>query len=317
MIITVDTGARCPMHEASIPLNGTVNVTIDWGDGTFGTYTSPTVATHTWATLGIHSLGITGTLTWLGSLPATTTSSCITQVSNWGTTGLTSLAGAFANDTELQSVYYLLPSTVTSLRETFYGATTYNGQIALTWNTSNVTDMASMFRRDFVFNRNVSGWDTSKVTDMRYMFSEDHAFNYPVASWDTSKVTDMRFMFNGDHAFNRGVARWNTANVTNMYGMFENASSFNRNLSQWNLSKIAPSTTVDGGADSMGAMLDHTGMSSASYGTALVGWASHAEPTGIRLGAEGLTYPSSATAARFTLIHTDHWKIADAGQGAA
>ena len=42
------------------------------------------------------------------------------------------------------------------------------------WNTSNVTNMGSMFEYCFgyskTFNLDLSSWDTSKVTNMGYMF---------------------------------------------------------------------------------------------------------------------------------------------------
>ena len=53
----------------------------------------------------------------------------------------------------------------------FYVATEFNGDIE-DWNTSNVTDMAWMFRFASSFNQDIGSWDVSKVTDMSWMFYE-------------------------------------------------------------------------------------------------------------------------------------------------
>ena len=63
--------------------------------------------------------------------------------------------------------------------------------------TSNVTDMANMFRgMSSVTSLDVSGFDTSNVTDMRSMFyGMSSVTSLDVSNFDTSKVTFMSYMF--------------------------------------------------------------------------------------------------------------------------
>ena len=44
-------------------------------------------------------------------------------------------------------------------------------KILVSWNTSNVTNMAFMFNGASVFDKDISNWDTSNVTNMHAMFS--------------------------------------------------------------------------------------------------------------------------------------------------
>eukprot|EP00984_Skeletonema_dohrnii_P007120 scaffold2568_cov107-Skeletonema_dohrnii-CCMP3373.AAC.1 len=101
------------------------------------------------------------------------------------------------------------------------------------WDTSSVTDMASMFHLAYVFNQDISAWDTSSVTDMSYMFHLAYAFNQDISAWDTSKVVDMDRMFFYAEAFNQDISGWDTSKVTTMSYMFFDASAFNQNLCAW------------------------------------------------------------------------------------
>ena len=58
--------------------------------------------------------------------------------------------------------------------------------------------------------------DTSNVTNMRSMFEDAESFNQPIGNWDTSRVTDMAWMFMGASSFNQPIGNWDTSNVTNM-----------------------------------------------------------------------------------------------------
>jgi hypothetical protein len=49
MVLVVDTGAQCASHAAAIPLGGTVNAIVNWGDGTSSHIQRAKVATHTYA----------------------------------------------------------------------------------------------------------------------------------------------------------------------------------------------------------------------------------------------------------------------------
>ena len=54
----------------------------------------------------------------------------------------------------------------------------------------------------------ISDWDTSEVTDMSTMFSAAKSFNQPLEKWDVSNVTTMLGMFYGAESFNQPLEKW-------------------------------------------------------------------------------------------------------------
>ena len=107
----------------------------------------------------------------------------------------------------------------------FNGATAFNQPID-NWNTSEVTNMWSMFEDATKFDQDINSKTSLRVPTGTYI------------AWDTSKVTNMKSMFNGATAFNQPINMWNTSRVTNMLSMFEDAQTFN--------SDIAPNTPIYG-----------------------------------------------------------------------
>ena len=102
--------------------------------------------------------------------------------------------------------------------------------------TSNVTDMGSMFEFAKAFNQPLD-LDTSNVTNMFGMFNDVIAFNQPL-DFDTSNVTDMGSMFEFAKAFNQPLD-FDTSNVTNMWGVFMLALAFDQDISGWCVQGIA------------------------------------------------------------------------------
>jgi len=123
----------------------------------------------------------------------------------------------------------------------------FNGRVGH-WDTSNVTNMISMFSGASTFNQPIGGWNTSKVTDMSYMFSGASDFNQPIGGWNTSKVTDMCTMFYRADAFNQPIGGWNTSKVTNMGSMFYLARAFNQPIGDWNTRSVTTMRRMFGGA---------------------------------------------------------------------
>ena len=127
-----------------------------------------------------------------------------------------------------------------------------------TWDTSQVTNMLSMFEAAAIkvsnFNiGNVGKWDVSKVTDMRRMFSAagmraTNVYIGDLSNWDTRSLTQTVYMF--EHfawqtpSINIGnIGKWNVSNVTDMYSMFshfgeQSDSVYIGDLSNWNVSKV-------------------------------------------------------------------------------
>jgi hypothetical protein len=94
-----------------------------------------------------------------------------------------------------------------------------------------------------------------------------------------------------------------------MSSMFSEATAFNQNIGSWNLNASV----------NLSNMLDNSGMDCSNYAATLIGWQANAScPTGRTLGASGLTYGTSATAARDNLVLATGsggkgWTITDGG----
>jgi len=232
MVLVFDTSLGDTTIE--MPLDGTVNCTIDWGDGTSDSYTTTGTKTHTYASAGVYTVRVSGTLTRFGdNLSRPELTACL----SFGEIGLTNLANAFRGCANLTHVPSSLPKTssVTSTANMFLNATAFNQNIG-SWDTSSVTNMAGMFSLASAFNQNIGSWNTSNVTNMPNMFNGASSFNQPIGSWDTSSVTSTGNMFLNATAFNQNIGSWNTSSITNMAGMFALASAFNQNIGSWNTS---------------------------------------------------------------------------------
>ncbi|QVJ95125.1 BspA family leucine-rich repeat surface protein [Mycoplasma mycoides] len=105
-----------------------------------------------------------------------------------------------------------LPKEITSLRYAFAGAK-HNVTWEVKWDTSNVTDMNSLFYgRDQFNSSDILDWDTSNVTDMSEMFAGATEFNQDLSKWNVSKVKDMSKMFNGATSFTYDLSSWEVSN---------------------------------------------------------------------------------------------------------
>jgi surface protein len=106
------------------------------------------------------------------------------------------------------------------------------------WEVSSVEYMNRMFYGNNDFNQDISGWDTSSVTEMKGMFQNAENFNQDIGGWDTSWVTDMNEMFHNAQSFNQDIGGWDTSKVTDMSNMFDQAYKFNGDIGGWDVSKV-------------------------------------------------------------------------------
>jgi surface protein len=222
-----------PCTTITVPLTGSVDAVVDWGDGNSEKVTSGLPA-HTYSgTPGPRIVTIDGTFTgWAGASWPDWSYECLTAVSEWGETGTVDAEGGFAFAPALTQVT-APPSTVTSMAYLFAGA--YNlTDIGANWDTSRVTNMSYLFQSTG-FNGDISYWDTSAVTDLTGMF-QLAGFDGDINSWDTSHVTRMDAMFNSS-TFNGDISSWDTSRVQNMNGMFASAV-FTGDISRWNTSAV-------------------------------------------------------------------------------
>ncbi len=110
--------------------------------------------------------------------------------------------------------------------------------------TSNVTDMSSMFKRCYkVKSINVSGFDTSNVTNMSSMFDDCYELtSLDLSGFDTSNVTDMSCMFDGCFVLTSlDLNGFDTSKVTNFNRMFSNC----RKMSTFDISGFDTGKVTD------------------------------------------------------------------------
>ena len=242
MVLEVDTNLISGT-TVTLPLRGSLDVSVDWGDGNTSAATSSGDLQHSYASNGSYTISISGDLEQFGAgLDGYPHADAIVGVSAWGDLGFTSLAGAFSGATNLTSVPDDLPGTVTDMSWMFHNASTFDHPIG-DWNTQNVANMSGLFTNATAFNQPLDSWNTSNVNGMRNMFGGASTFNQPLNNWNTVNVTDMGGLFSSASAFNQPLDNWNTGNVTDMFGLFHAAIAFNQPIGAWNTSNV---TTMHG-----------------------------------------------------------------------
>lgn len=255
------------VNKVSIPLFGTNNCIIDWGDGAITGHTVSGWVSHTYNYANPNTtveVKVIGTFTRLG-FDFEDLDSNLSQVQAWNNlkyvddfgfdNGLTSLEGAFAYTRPWGMA--ALPASVTNLRGCFKDSILTGGSFTDYvggWNTTSVTDMSYMFENAQT-TMNLSSWNTASVTDMNHMFAgnvntgSNNSYKATgVNSWNVSNVTDMSYMFYGNPTFNESLTNWNTASLTNMNRMFNGATAFNGSVNTFNVSQVTDMTSLFAGA---------------------------------------------------------------------
>ena len=115
--------------------------------------------------------------------------------------------------------------------------------------TSNVTNMASMFDtcKSLTSIGDLSNWDTSKVTNMTSMFynCQSLASVGDLSNWNTSKVTTMPYMFFKYGGTELNLANWDTSKVTDMNSVIYNCVNCTSvDVSGWDLSSCTNITYI-------------------------------------------------------------------------
>ena len=250
------------------------------------------------------------------------------EIGNWDTSSVTQMSSMFHNAYNFnQDISNWDTSSVKYMSNMFAHADNFNRDIG-NWDTSSVEYMSWMFHGADNFNRDISGWDTSSVINMSNMFAHADNFNRDIGTWDTSSVTSMSEMFYNADNFNRDISGWDTSSVTNMDKIFYNAEVFNQDISIWDTSSVTGMNRMFYNAETfnqdlsgleiqnvqhMREMLNGSGLSTSNYNATLNGWYEQALTTGVQtgvnLGAEGLTYSVTSSAARQALMDDFGWTI--------
>jgi len=236
MKLVYDTTLGNGSNTVGFNLGGTVDIIVNWGDGTLEQITTSGYITHTYENSDTYEVKIDGSLTQFGGL-VDTHAAKLTQCTTFGDIGLTSLRNAFYNCINLIVSPDEIPSSVTDISYMFWGAALFNDSISA-WDTSSINAMEGVFFQAASFNQPINSWDTSSVTNMSYMFYGAVDFNQPLDAWDVSNVTNMAFMFFNAISFNQSLSAWDVSNVTDMTSMFSFAESFNQPLSSWSTSNV-------------------------------------------------------------------------------
>ena len=261
----------------------------------------------------------------------TSSSSSLTDVTNWGAVSWSSMARMFVGCSSLQISATDIPNTVavTDMSEMFLSCSALNSPSNIeTWNVSNVTTMYRMFFGASAFNQSLNGWNTASLTNTSWMFRDATAFNNSVNNWNTANVTDMSFMFYYASSFNQPVNNWNTGNVTNMQEMFSGATAFNKSVSNWNVANATNLKDMFAGASSFNqplgtwtfrvgvslsgntSLLAGTAMDCSNFSASLIGWANNPlTPSNIGLIAFNRQYNLSAVSSRNFLINNKSWSF--------
>jgi surface protein len=318
-------------QSIQLPLYGTVNCTVDWGDGS-STESFTTIGNkpHTFAAAGTYTVEISGALTqfgldygeWTGVL-------YLTEVVSFGDLGLTSLKRSFRNADNLLSVPAALPATVTTLTGAFSSSDRPSFTNLNLWDVSHVTSMSSLFFEASNFNQDITSWDVSSATNTSSMFESAYGFNQPIGNWDVSHVTFFSNMFSGCRNFNQSLASWDVHSAVSLQGMFKSARAFNQDISSWNVSNATNFVEMFFGATSfnqdisdwnvsnattMTGMFMFTTLPTAIYDAMLTKWAALSVQPSVNFHGGYSKYSTAAAAARATLTGAPkNWTITDGG----
>ena len=238
------------------PLNaiGNYDFLIDWGDDTAIEHITTNVAEHNYDVAGEYLITCDGLVDGFGFDGAGAFNTRLLAVENWSNnTSLHSQTNNFRACNNLigfNTFDDLDTSNVTNMAAMFRDASIFSGGVR-NWNTSNVTNMNATFRGANSFNDDIDNWDVSNVIDMNSMFNNSKSFNQDISSWDTSSVTSMAAMFFAATAFNQNIGNLNVSNVTNMINMFFNVklstANYDALLNGWAAQSVQSNVTFHGG----------------------------------------------------------------------
>lgn len=231
----------------------TLDVTIDWGDGTSERVTTAGVKSHSYTLAALPSpvvtVVVTGTLVhWGSNLWTSVDQSKLTRVSFIGFgMGLRSLYMGFTTAPNLAYLPESLPDSVTDLMLCFYNNKSFNLPQIGSWDVSRVRTLESMFHGCDAFNQPLDRWRPARCSNFRYMFTRCPLFDQDIGAWTTAEATTMEGMFAEARSFNNGgspsINDWNTAKLTNAVGMFSGAWAFNQPIGNWNTANLTTVTS--------------------------------------------------------------------------
>ncbi len=177
----------------TLPLFGTVDVVIDWGDLSSNTYTTTGEKTHTYTTAGEYTVKISGTLSIFGNGLDGNTGNFgkLKKVTSFGTIGLIEINGGFKDAINLIEVPILIPNTIRSFKYAFFGATLLNDSNFSNWVMSNVIDVSYMFYNATSFNKNINGWVFNNLQHTIFMLYGASSYSYEPSGWVLERLNNI------------------------------------------------------------------------------------------------------------------------------
>lgn len=213
-------------------------------------------------------------------------------------------------------------ANVTDMSSMFQSALFNNGLASgvagvMTWNTSNVTNMGSMFIYNTRFNQCIGGWNVSKVTNFANMLLACTSFNngddsLPINNWVLNNTEGANISLAGlfgsnlgNMIFNRNIGSWNTSKVINMSTMFDKNPAFQQYIGAWDVSNVTNFTTF------MSTKTPST-FASTYLDNIYNGWSSRPVKTPITISFGTAKYTAGASAGKAILTGSpNNWTITD------
>ncbi len=144
--------------------------------------------------------------------------------------------------------------SLTSTNQMFHNCSGLDSLIVSNLDTSEVTDMLSMFYNVKVPTLDVSTFDTNLVTDMQSMFNNCSGLStLDISNFKTTNVTTMLGMFASCSGLTEiDCSSFDTTNVTNMSAMFRDCSSMVEvDVKSFNTSQVTIVTQMFSGCSSL------------------------------------------------------------------
>lgn len=252
--LTDGSSSNADQYQIAFGGSGSIDATIDWGDGTSDVVTSTLdpKLTHTYATGGQYTItvkpvaaGAVANINWgraSGAGEAIKLKSITQFGSGYSQSGITDGFRGCVNLTSLPTA----GPTVTFVGDSFFAncdnlaSGDLTGWLAVAGGMQNFASDASGF------NVNVNSWNVSGVTNFGSVFASASSFNQPLDGWDISSATEMDYMFYLATSFNQDIGGWDTSSALNMRFVFLGATSYNNNgvggigagIDQWDVSSV-------------------------------------------------------------------------------
>ena len=93
---------------------------------------------------------------------------------------------------------------------------------------SKITDMSFLFQplRKYDLSKiDISEWNTSNVTNMNSMFEGCSKFNCDLSKWDVRNVRDMKYLFQGCSNFSADLSNWKVNGQVELFNTFNRSSA--------------------------------------------------------------------------------------------